>query len=146
MAFFKGDEEGVGSHDAMAKEIAAEGKQWTEDHWCVLLSRIGIYVVFCTDCSCLSLPQAYGGYGGAPSFSPSPSFPAQLTHILASCRSTCTVSSSSTTASSTETTTTSTRWTCEVESGKSRRKGEGRCRRHRRFVFLVVRVSSLEGF
>lgn len=35
MAFFKGDETGVGSHDAMAKEIAAEGKRWTETHWYV---------------------------------------------------------------------------------------------------------------
>ncbi|BGP16588.1 hypothetical protein JCM10213_000498 [Rhodosporidiobolus nylandii] len=33
MAFFLGDENGVGAHDEIAKEIAAEGKRWTEMHW-----------------------------------------------------------------------------------------------------------------
>ncbi|GAA5887796.1 hypothetical protein JCM6882_000754 [Rhodosporidiobolus microsporus] len=33
MAFFLGDEEGKGAHDAMAKEIAGEGKKWAQTHW-----------------------------------------------------------------------------------------------------------------
>ncbi|BGP40488.1 Protein O-glucosyltransferase 2 [Rhodotorula kratochvilovae] len=33
MAFFLGDEEGKGAHDALAQEIAAEGKKWAETHW-----------------------------------------------------------------------------------------------------------------
>ncbi|GAA5987354.1 hypothetical protein JCM5350_005637 [Sporobolomyces pararoseus] len=33
MAFFKGDQNGKGNHDHMAKEIAYNGKEWTEKHW-----------------------------------------------------------------------------------------------------------------
>ncbi|GAA5952384.1 hypothetical protein JCM3765_001956 [Sporobolomyces pararoseus] len=33
MAFFKGDQNGKGNHDQMAKEIAYNGKEWTEKHW-----------------------------------------------------------------------------------------------------------------
>lgn len=33
MAFFKGDENGRGAHDSLAKHIATEGKKWTEKHW-----------------------------------------------------------------------------------------------------------------
>lgn len=33
MAFFLGDENGEGAHDDIAKEIALEGKKWTETHW-----------------------------------------------------------------------------------------------------------------
>ncbi|BGP25021.1 Protein O-glucosyltransferase 2 [Rhodotorula toruloides] len=33
MAFFLGDEDGKGAHDEIAKEIALEGKKWTETHW-----------------------------------------------------------------------------------------------------------------
>lgn len=33
MAFFKGDLNGRGSHDALAEEIATQGKKWTEEYW-----------------------------------------------------------------------------------------------------------------
>jgi len=33
MAFFRGDLEGRGAHDDLAKEIAAAGKKWTAEHW-----------------------------------------------------------------------------------------------------------------
>ncbi|GAA6063633.1 hypothetical protein JCM10212_002594, partial [Sporobolomyces blumeae] len=33
MAFFKGDENGKGAHDQIAKEIAYAGKAWAEKHW-----------------------------------------------------------------------------------------------------------------
>ncbi|GAA5943781.1 uncharacterized protein JCM15063_006491, partial [Sporobolomyces koalae] len=32
MAFFKGDENGVGSHDDIARQLATNGKEWTEKH------------------------------------------------------------------------------------------------------------------
>mgnify|MGYP002477515418 CR=1 FL=1 len=38
LAFFKGaPEDGRGGHDALAERIAAQGKQWAEENWCVLL-------------------------------------------------------------------------------------------------------------
>ncbi|GAA5862713.1 hypothetical protein JCM8547_003522 [Rhodosporidiobolus lusitaniae] len=43
MAFFKGDAEGKGSHDAMAKEIASEGKRWAENHWRFVDMEIYMY-------------------------------------------------------------------------------------------------------
>ena len=33
MVFFAGDERGRNTHDAMAKRIAMQGKEWTEKHW-----------------------------------------------------------------------------------------------------------------
>jgi len=33
MVFFAGDERGKNTHDAMAKQIALQGKEWTEKHW-----------------------------------------------------------------------------------------------------------------
>lgn len=33
MAFFRGDLDGRGAHDDLAKEIAAAGKKWTAEHW-----------------------------------------------------------------------------------------------------------------
>lgn len=33
MAFFRGDLDGKGAHDDLAKEIAMAGKQWTAEHW-----------------------------------------------------------------------------------------------------------------
>lgn len=33
MAFFAGDLDGKGGHDDLAKQIAYNGKQWTEQHW-----------------------------------------------------------------------------------------------------------------
>jgi hypothetical protein len=50
MAFFKGDADGVGGHDAMAKEIAEEGKRWTEVHWYALFSSILHSVLSLTLC------------------------------------------------------------------------------------------------
>lgn len=32
-AFFIGAPDGTGSHDALAKKIALNGKQWTREHW-----------------------------------------------------------------------------------------------------------------
>ena len=33
MAFFRGDDQGRGSHDEMAKEIASSGKLWAKEFW-----------------------------------------------------------------------------------------------------------------
>lgn len=33
MAFFSGDIDGNGGHDDLAKQIAYNGKDWTEKHW-----------------------------------------------------------------------------------------------------------------
>ncbi|KAK4702708.1 hypothetical protein P7C70_g3518, partial [Phenoliferia sp. Uapishka_3] len=33
MAFFRGGRDGFGSHDDLAKEIGAAGKEWAENHW-----------------------------------------------------------------------------------------------------------------
>lgn len=33
MAFFSGDIDGNGGHDDLAKQIAYNGKEWTEKHW-----------------------------------------------------------------------------------------------------------------
>ncbi|GAA5893980.1 hypothetical protein JCM5296_004124 [Sporobolomyces johnsonii] len=33
MAFFRGDENGEGGHDELAREIASAGKDWTAKHW-----------------------------------------------------------------------------------------------------------------
>lgn len=33
MAFFSGDLDGNGGHDELAKQIAYNGKDWTENHW-----------------------------------------------------------------------------------------------------------------
>ena len=33
MAFFRGDENGLGGHDELAKEIAYAGKEWAAKHW-----------------------------------------------------------------------------------------------------------------
>lgn len=32
-AFFIGAPDGTGSHDAIAKRIAAQGKKWSDEHW-----------------------------------------------------------------------------------------------------------------
>jgi hypothetical protein len=33
MAFFSGDLDGNGGHDDLAKQIAYNGRDWTEKHW-----------------------------------------------------------------------------------------------------------------
>jgi hypothetical protein len=33
MAFFSGDMDGNGGHDELAKQIAANGREWTAEHW-----------------------------------------------------------------------------------------------------------------
>lgn len=33
MAFFRGNEDGVGAHDDLARQIALDGKHWAENYW-----------------------------------------------------------------------------------------------------------------
>ena len=33
LAFFRGDENGEGGHDALARKIAVEGRKWSKKYW-----------------------------------------------------------------------------------------------------------------
>lgn len=43
MAFFRGDENGDGAHDDLAKEIAYAGKEWASKHWRMVDMQVYTY-------------------------------------------------------------------------------------------------------
>ncbi|KAM0752829.1 hypothetical protein T439DRAFT_323438 [Meredithblackwellia eburnea MCA 4105] len=43
MAFFKGGKEGIGSHDALAKEIGLAGQHWAQNHWRMIDIQVYFY-------------------------------------------------------------------------------------------------------
>ena len=33
LVFFRGDENGVGAHDNLARKIAVQGRKWSKEYW-----------------------------------------------------------------------------------------------------------------